>query len=202
MPEAAARLFGLVLSGGKSVRMGQDKGSLIYTELGRTEDQRQVTARLLEKNCEQVFISCRKEQLSLVPAGFEAILDSENAVDSEAGEVQGPAAGLIAAHHRFPDVAWLVLACDFPLATEDAVSQLTRERNPDLYATTYVHKTGHIEPFFTIWEPKALRDFKTSSPSRFLESVPIHKLSTDTDILKNCNSTFEKIGLQFNKRHF
>jgi molybdopterin-guanine dinucleotide biosynthesis protein A len=182
--------------------MGQDKGSLIYTELGRTEDQRQFTARLLEKNCEQVFISCRKAQLSRVPAGFEAILDSENAGDSEAGEAQGPAAGLLAAHRRFPGVAWLVLACDFPLATEDSVSQLARERNPELYATAYNHKTGHIEPFFTIWEPKALEAFKTASPSRFLESVPIHKLSTDTDILTNCNSTFEKIGLHLNKRHF
>lgn len=49
---------GLVLAGGKSSRMDKDKALLTY----HTQNQLIHTAKMLEKQCEQVYISCRTGQ--------------------------------------------------------------------------------------------------------------------------------------------
>ena len=51
-------LNGLVLAGGKSVRMGYDKSSIQW----HGKEQRYYMADLLKQICKDVFISCRKKQ--------------------------------------------------------------------------------------------------------------------------------------------
>src|SRR6185295_11874578 len=65
-------LYGLVLSGGLSTRMGRDKGSLVYSE-GR--DQRTRGLELLRPFCDKVYVSIRREQEEFLPAGMPRIFD-------------------------------------------------------------------------------------------------------------------------------
>ena len=66
-------LHGLVLSGGRSTRMGRDKGSLVLATGPGLEDQRTRLHRMLDQVCGQAWISCREDQAELVPKGIPRI---------------------------------------------------------------------------------------------------------------------------------
>ncbi|HEV2287139.1 MAG TPA: NTP transferase domain-containing protein, partial [Steroidobacteraceae bacterium] len=100
----SAPLYGLVLAGGRSKRMGADKAAL---RIGARTQLEQALA-LLAPHVARAFVSVRAEQRGEpLRAGFEQIEDTR--------ENLGPIAGIIAAQERHPDRAWLVLACDLPL---------------------------------------------------------------------------------------
>jgi molybdopterin-guanine dinucleotide biosynthesis protein A len=170
-------LYGLVLSGGLSTRMGRDKGAIVY----HATDQRSHCCNLLKPFCDDVFISVRKEQESLISPGLNLIFDRLEDV--------GPSAGILAAHEMNPSAAWLVLACDMPNITSDEISLLVHSRNPALSASCYSLST--IEPFFSIWEPRALSYLKKcghSSPRRALQSLNCELISGDSFALRNVNA--------------
>ncbi len=107
-------IFGLVLVGGQSRRMGRDKALLSYdgeaTQLERT-------AALLQTVCPRVFISQRKEQPFPIPTGTEAIYDRMD-------EARGLLRGILSAMQAHPEAHWLVLACDLPNLTSAALEKL------------------------------------------------------------------------------
>ena len=58
-------LYGLVLAGGRSRRMGRDKSALAYRTDARGEGvpHARYTGELLARVCDRVFYSCRDDQL-------------------------------------------------------------------------------------------------------------------------------------------
>ncbi|GAC88818.1 bifunctional molybdenum cofactor biosynthesis protein (molybdopterin-guanine dinucleotide biosynthesis protein A and MoaD) [Gluconobacter thailandicus F149-1 = NBRC 100600] len=139
-------LYGLVLAGGLSSRMGQDKAALTY----HGEPQLRNAFDALSPMVERCFISVRNGQKDdPLRAGFPLIVD---AVD-----VDGPAAGLLSAHQAYPDVAWLVLACDLPLLDRITLETLIGARDDQHVAVAYRSEhDGLPEPLCAIWEPAAL----------------------------------------------
>lgn len=141
-----AKLYGLVLSGGKSTRMGTDKSLIEYHGV----PQREHLYHLLGKVCEQTFISLRQEQEAKTPFGFATIADED--------KFRGPFNGILSAHSRHEEVAWLVLACDLPLIDLPALEQLIKERDPEKLATAFANEEDPLpEPLCAIWEPHALQ---------------------------------------------
>lgn len=141
-----AKLYGLVLSGGKSTRMGTDKGLIKYHNV----PQREFLYDMLRQVCEDTFISLREEQKAELPARMKTIVDLN--------EFRGPYNGLLSAHKKYPDAAWLVLACDLPLMDLDALKELISQRNVGKQATAFALKEHPLpEPLCAIWEPKALQ---------------------------------------------
>ncbi|MGX5819746.1 NTP transferase domain-containing protein [Chitinophaga lutea] len=139
----ADTLRGLVLCGGRSTRMRQDKSRIRYHDGPQWSYLRQ----LLLDELEEVYISCRRDQ---VFPGCEAlIIDS---VDSA-----GPATGLLSAYKAFPDSAWLVLACDLPLIDATSIRMLLRHRDRRKAATAFLREgQPQPEPLVAIWEPAGL----------------------------------------------
>lgn len=139
-------LHGLVLTGGDSRRMGEDKALL---DAGG-EPQLQATLRLLQKHARPCFVSLRAGQRAEpLRAGLRQIIDGLEGV--------GPAAGLLAAHAAHQQAAWLVVACDLPLLNDAALEALVRARDGRHAAIGY--RSGHDdlpEPLCTLWEPAAL----------------------------------------------
>tara|TARA_R110002167_G_scaffold58047_11_gene164803 strand:- start:791 stop:1387 length:597 start_codon:yes stop_codon:yes gene_type:complete len=180
-----AKLYGLVLSGGKSTRMGTDKGLIAYHGM----PQREYLYRLLEKVCARTFISLRSDQLTGVPSNMDTILDTDH--------YKGPYNGLLSAHEKYPDAAWLVLACDLPLMDQDALQQLISERNPNAMATAFAQKENPLpEPLCAIWEPKALSQSVLylnqgagSCPRKFLINNEVDLVfPNNPNVLLNANS--------------
>ena len=144
---STAKIYGLVLSGGKSTRMGTDKGLIEYHGV----PQREHLYHLLSKACERTFISLRREQEATTPFGFATIADEDM--------FRGPFNGMLSAHSRHPEVAWLVLACDLPLMDLAGLEQLILERDPEKFATSFANQDDPLpEPMCAIWEPKALQN--------------------------------------------
>ncbi|MGH8306210.1 MAG: NTP transferase domain-containing protein, partial [Steroidobacteraceae bacterium] len=139
----SAPLYGLVLTGGRSTRMGQDKAALPYQ--GRAQLERAMA--LLGPHVERAFVSVRPDQRDdPLRRGFEQITDTR--------ENLGPAAGLLAAQERYPDSAWLVLACDLPLLNEATLAHLLKARAPERAATAFRSShDGLPEPLCAVYEP-------------------------------------------------
>ena len=125
--------------------MGTDKGLIEYYGV----PQREYLYNLLSQVCEKTFISLREEQEDELP-------DMKTIVDLN--EFKGPYNGLLSAHKKYPEVAWLVLACDLPLMDLDALQELISQRDSAKEATAFALKENPLpEPLCAIWEPHALQ---------------------------------------------
>ena len=179
---------GLVLAGGKSTRMGRDKGLLSY----HGKPQREYLYEQLRPLCQEVYLSVRPEQKDSVPEGFAYIAD-EN-------KYKGPLNGLLSAHHAYPDAAWLVVACDLPLIDRKVLEFLLERRNPNAMATAFAtRKTGLPEPLAAIWEPLGLQAAEThmqtaqsSCPRKFLINTETTLVYPEDDLwVANANEPEE-----------
>lgn len=185
--ENLPRVNGLVLAGGKSQRMGRDKGGLVLHE----KAQREYTAEMLAPFCDQVFISCRKEQVGEFETGFDLLPDTF--IDL------GPFGAILSAFRANPNAAWLVVACDLPLLQKETLNQLTAGRNPDKVATAFrTNAEAFPEPLIAIWEPKAyqiLLQFLSkgiSCPRKVLINSDIESLiPPEPEVLTNVNTPEE-----------
>jgi molybdopterin-guanine dinucleotide biosynthesis protein A len=140
-----APLRGLVLAGGRSSRMKQDKATLAYH--GRT--QLEWAMDLIAPFVDRAFVSVRPDQAQdPVRAKFPQIVDTQ--------ENLGPIAGIMAAQAQHPDAAWLVLACDLPFLDAATLKHLVWAREPDRLATAYRSShDGLPEPLCAIYEPSS-----------------------------------------------
>jgi molybdopterin-guanine dinucleotide biosynthesis protein A len=138
------KLNGLVLAGGKSERMGFDKGVVDW----HGKEQRYYMADMLAMFCEEVFISCRADQSGQLDHGYKGLKDTFTGL--------GPYGGILSAFREQPDNAWLVVACDLPLLSEKTLQYLIEHRNTATIATAYQSSSSEFpEPLITIWEPKS-----------------------------------------------
>ena len=135
-------LNGLVLAGGKSVRMGAAKDLMQW----HGKEQRYYAADLLDKFCGEVFISCRREQQGDIDPAYKTLPDTFLNM--------GPSGGILSAFRAQREKAWLVIACDLPLLNQDTLRFLVANRAAEKIATTYESPfDGLPEPLITIWEP-------------------------------------------------
>ena len=178
-----APLFGLVLAGGKSTRMGRDKGTLNYH--GRPH--KDVLYEYAGEFCERTFFSIRQDQVEPELHG-EYILDTD--------QFRGPFNGLLSAHKAFPQAAWLVIACDLPFLDNPTIRLLVDARDPSCMATALAtHQSQLPEPLAAIWEPAALEaaqdylpDADSSCPRKFLLQQEIKLVFPNSDdVLINAN---------------
>lgn len=147
----------LVLAGGKSTRLGTPKHSVQRPD-GTTFLQHGVNVlRAAAPVPTTVYVSLAQESV-LEPAATtrgadatEIILDRD---PNHGTESAGPTAGLLAAHQQFPDATWIVIACDYPMLTTEAIVTLQRAFIPPV--TCFQNVSGFLEPLLGIWSPAAL----------------------------------------------
>jgi len=178
---------GLVLAGGKSTRMGRDKGAIHY----HGKAHREYLADILQPFCEEVFISCRPEQN--IQSDYPLLFDNYTN--------QGPIAALLTAFELNSKTTWLVVACDMPMITSETIQFLILNRNKNAIASVFQHsETQQIEPLIAIWEAKSYPiiqsyfERKIKSPMKILKENNVELLeAAKIEWLLNINSEKDKL---------
>jgi molybdopterin-guanine dinucleotide biosynthesis protein A len=189
MAKTRPPLYGLVLAGGKSQRMGRDKGLIDY----HGKPQREYAADLLTHFCEKTFLSCRPEQLPGMDSEYPALVDTFMEL--------GPFGAILSAFREYPDHAWLVVATDLPLIDKTTLAQLAAKRNVSKMATAFQSPANEFpEPLITIWEPRSypvLLQFLAqgySCPRKALINSEVELVeAANPDALKNVNHPEELV---------
>lgn len=180
-------LFGLVLAGGESVRMGRDKASLDY----HGEPQAQRCFRMLGNCCEKVYLSLAAN------SPRQDWMDEQTILDDSYDRI-GPMGGILTALESHSTAGWLVMACDIPLVTVETIQHLCLQRDSESHVTAYRSDDGRAEPLLAIYEAKGVEDMRQRVRSEnyrlrdFIEANLAHMLSpNDPEGLVNVNTIEE-----------
>ena len=138
---SSAPVYGLVLAGGRSRRMGSDKALLERD--GRSQLAHAMA--LLGRHVERVFVSTRADQRDEAERSrYAQIVDRY--------EDLGPLAGILSAMDEYPEADWLVVACDLPNIDDDTIAHLLATRSGEQPFTAYTSShDGLPEPLCAIW---------------------------------------------------
>ncbi|GHC00300.1 molybdenum cofactor guanylyltransferase [Cerasicoccus arenae] len=146
-------LIAVVLAGGQSRRMGQDKASLRWGGQSLWRCQ----AELLRGLGLDVAISVRVDQKLPDFITGEFLLIRDQIADV------GPLSGFLSAWRQFPDHALLIVACDLPMLDVATLQSLLDQRDDGYWATAYTSANdGLPEPLCAIYEPAAQKEFEAS----------------------------------------
>ncbi len=138
-------LNGLVLAGGRSLRMGQDKGAMVWHGLPQT----QYLAALLAPFVDEVFVSVRKDQAGMAHVSGLAMVEDHYPCPS-------PLNGIVSAMRMQPKTNWLVVAVDMPHVDRPAVEALLERRDASKVATCFESPgKGGPDPLLAVWEGHA-----------------------------------------------
>jgi molybdopterin-guanine dinucleotide biosynthesis protein A len=134
-------IFGLVLAGGESRRMGRDKALLDRNG----QSQLAFIADLLGECVDRVFVSTRADQdADTERSQYDQIVDRYDNI--------GPVAGILSALEEYPDVDWLVLACDLPNINKETIKHLLDSRDGEQPFTAYTSShDGLPEPLCAVY---------------------------------------------------
>lgn len=137
-------VWACILIGGKSSRMGQPK-HLIKDDSGKTWLER--TVDTLKPLVDGIVIS----GAGAVPESLSGIMCVEDIPG-----VAGPLSGVVAASRRQPQVSWLLVACDMPRISKEAVDWLLSGRCPGCWGVVpRLSETGYFEPLFAWYDMRA-----------------------------------------------
>lgn len=139
-------VWGCILIGGKSSRMGSPK-HLLAADDGKTWLQRSIS--IVEPEVHSVVISGAGD-IPETLANYQRIADIPG--------VAGPLSGIASAMRYNPAVSWLLLACDMPGISTESINWLLKQRKPGRIAIIPKNpESGMSEPLF------AWYDFRCSS---------------------------------------
>ncbi len=175
---------GLILAGGKSSRFGADKAMAFYKGVPFLE-----RAASLLKRLELKPILVGRPRLTDI-----SFLKCTTLYDKLSD--QGPLGGLYTAMAVFKNTAFLMVSCDMPLLSRQALSFLLEKHDP-VYGATLFSTQNQIQPFPGIYEPSLLGLLRKNlmdgslSVRHFLDQIPSKNVMVwqgDERIFSNVNT--------------
>ena len=138
-------LTGIVLAGGESSRMGQEKGLVLF----RGKPLISYSLGLLTPFCDEILISANTQKYHTF--GYPII------TDEMAGK--GPLGGIYSALKHASHFRNLILPCDTPFITKDFIRYLLASVR-DQSAVIPVHPDGKVEPLCGYYSQDNIRLMK------------------------------------------
>ncbi|REE05629.1 molybdenum cofactor guanylyltransferase [Marinoscillum furvescens] len=174
----------LILTGGKSTRMGTDK----FLMEVNGKPQYQHLYELLTGLGLETYLSCSAEQVKKLHGSVPLIKDIHDGI--------GPIGGLAAAITAFPDTSWLVVACDLIHFEVETVNELLRADDENYDVITYQQEgSSFFETTCTLYHPSAyivirrnIRNGDYSLQSVLKKSMVKTIVPSNPQWLKNANS--------------
>jgi len=182
----ADALYGLVLAGGESVRLGEDKA---LARIHEGISQLDWSLRALSPFCRAVWVAARDARRAR-----ELALEEQGTVYDEP-EVPGPMAGVMAGLRRAQGGGLFVLACDMPFVDPAQLLQLKSRREQSAHATCFRGSDGKPDPMCAIYEERSLRALQEWVSRRqyslrdFLQGVKVETVTpADCEWLASVNT--------------
>jgi molybdopterin-guanine dinucleotide biosynthesis protein A len=143
-------MLGVILCGGKSSRMGSDKG-LLKLHAGTWA---QTAVEKLKSLQMSVVLSVNCSQYK----DYSPIFTIEQLVkDDEGLDVHGPLSGVLSVHLKYPQEDLFVLACDMPLMEKKVLVQLLESYQQNMSYDAFVFTNeGEPEPLCAIYRANGL----------------------------------------------
>ena len=152
--------------------MGEDKCFLNY----HGKAQCYHVYEMLQQFCEETFISCNADQSGSIDKEFKTVEDIDAFAD------KGPATGVLSAFSTHPQKDLLIIACDYPLLTQDEIRNFLENIPPgSIAAAFYDEQAQSYQPVLAWYSCEAGTHLMKSSENeefslkRFLESVNAYK---------------------------
>ena len=185
--------LGVILCGGQSLRMGQDKGLLQRDGLPWVK----LISNNFEKNEVDYVVSIRPDQFDDYGQFFEK---EKFVFDGEFEDINGGLIGLLSVHLKSPDKDLFVVPCDLPDVSVDFFRFMLEQFEKGKAATIIPRSDGYIHPLSAIYSSldlqKLLRLYKEGA--LFYRSVKSIIIELESEIvtlpesihgcLKNFNS--------------
>ncbi|MCF6280504.1 MAG: molybdenum cofactor guanylyltransferase [Flavobacteriaceae bacterium] len=197
--EETPSIQGLILAGGKSTRMGIDKGLLNYHGVPQRD--------YLYKQLNAIFVPFQEEKGVYISVREHQEIANKNTI-SDCFIGLGPFGAICSAFQENPNSAWLVIATDVPFVDKNLIRLLLEKRNPKKIATALKGKDNKFpEPLIAIWEPKAypiLLNYLAqgySCPRKVLINSDVEIVEVDEHFIQNINtpSEYEKAKRELKK---
>lgn len=154
---------GVVLAGGKSTRLGQDKTEIVFA--GVSLLWRAVA--LLRRHCESVMVVGRKAPDAYPGGGHQNV---PWLLDKVPG--CGPAGGIATALKALQRPC-LILSCDLPLMNDVMIGRLLQGRQvrpqSALMTTFRQVETGYIEALVAVYEPEVLPHLEAAFSNKLFQ---------------------------------
>lgn len=142
-------LYGLVMCGGKSSRMGRDKAFIEYHNI----PQVYYLHGILKQFCSEVIISCSTDQSIKIEDKFLKLVDDEIYKD------KGPLTGILTAFKKYPVKNFMVLGCDYPFINETELAAFVATINSETYAAAFYNSEAQLyEPLLACYSSVAGKD--------------------------------------------
>lgn len=185
-------MTGIVLIGGKSSRMGQDKAMMVYKERSLYK----IAAENIAPFSDNIYLSANPHQISHLAFEYPTIQDLFDGV--------GPLGGIISCH-RYIQEQLLIISCDLPLISHIEIEALINLHNQNNGCTMFYNdSTGHYETMLSIWEKEMLdllEEYFISggrSIQQFLKQQKIVKnILSSLQNFKNINTVDDWLKLDF-----
>lgn len=195
-------IIGLVLCGGKSSRMGSDKGLLTRPDGKRWS---LYISELLAPFTQEVYFSINNTQDEQYS---EFIEEHHLIIDQTFNQLNGTLQGILSAHLKFPENNFLLASCDLQLLNSSVVAHLhkTHLHEPE-YDVLLFKDEQFFHPTMALYTKSGLAKLHTAYKKGLLNNksmhFAIHLLNAKTFILnelqqqqlKNFNNTNDIIQL-------
>jgi len=172
-------IYGVVLCGGNSSRMGTDKAFLQY----HSSEQYKQVARLFTSLNLPAIISCNDEQQKKISNEFVCL------PDDTAFKNNGPVSGLLTAFSKYPESSFVLIGCDYPLIDQQHIEMLISLSSYGYDAICFSRKTLQSinEPLLAFYhqrfKEKLFSSFHKGNTSikRMLDEVNTLKIMVEED---------------------
>lgn len=181
-----SNITGIILAGGKSSRMGKDKGMIHLA--GKPLISYSIDA--LKPFCDQILISSNSENYELFgyPVYKDIFPDS------------GPMGGIYSCLLQSSTSLNLVLSCDMPLVSQSLIKYIL-DKNDENSISVPIHGDNFIEPLCASYSTKTIPYFKKLIGQRNLKLIDLINMVPSRQIRLDSSLPFYKPDLFLNINH-
>lgn len=166
-------MAGIILAGGKSIRLGEDKA---FIKLN-SETLLEAVLMLVQRVVKKIIIVVNE------PEKFAHFCSGQIRIVQDKIPYQGPLGGILTGLEASPDLHNLVIPCDTPFLKEALLKQLLLQAKD--YDAVVPKIDGKLEPLVAVYSKKCIKPIRTSLERKdfrivsFFDKVNIRYLTTD-----------------------